>query len=354
MERRTLLLCVNHFLKKLTVSHQDVSVLVNFYYKRRASLPSSSQCITKNLCLPRPCISVETNYNSLRSDISRQFETLQNKVSSQKEMLTDLKEKVQKVSVLILGEDHFNGLEPLFLFCFFNFIFQNGEDRAVLASNLEYIKNSLQHLREDQDRKQGMVEEALKLLNVLVEKHSVKAAVVRASAAQTSPEFGRPVCNSLPENKLNSTQLKLVSHKLGLPQYPSQIIGRKTPSLRGHRSVKRPLVLSQRSKCSIADLNCPPTCVKQQKVCKPSRVPQQDSLGPDLKVKSSDKKGGNISLLIPHNCWSQSSNNSLCLPEVDPIPVSGKLSSESTTGTPTKREGLWQMFGMDSDTLLGF
>lgn len=100
MERRTLLLCVNHFLKKLTVSHQDVSVLVNGHYKRRASLPSSSQCITKtNLCLPRPCISVETNYNSLRSDISQQFETLQNKVSSQKEMLTDLKEKVQKVSV---------------------------------------------------------------------------------------------------------------------------------------------------------------------------------------------------------------------------------------------------------------
>lgn len=99
MERRTLPLCVNHFLKKLTVSHQDVSVLVNVYYKRRASLPSSSQCITKNLCLPRPCISVETNSNSLQSDISQQFETLQNKVSSQKEMLTDLKEKVQKVSV---------------------------------------------------------------------------------------------------------------------------------------------------------------------------------------------------------------------------------------------------------------
>lgn len=348
MERRTQLLCVNHSLKKLTVSHQDVSASVNVYYKRRASLPSSSQCITKKtLCLPRPCISVETNYNSLRSDISQQSETLQNKVSSQKEMLTDLKEKVQKVSVWISGEDYCNGLEPLFLFCFLNFIFQNGEDTAVLASNLEYIKNSLEHLREDQDRKQVMVEEALKLLNVLVEKHSVKAAVLRASAAQTSPEFGRPVCSNLPGNKLNGTQLKLASHKLELPQHPSQITGRKTPSLRGHRSVKRPLVLSQRNKCSVSDLNCP-------KVCKPNRVPQQDSLAPDLKVKSTEKNGGNISLLMPHNCWSQSSNNSLCLPEVDPIPVSGKLSSESTTGTPTKREGLWQMFGMDSDTFLGF
>lgn len=36
MEHRTLLLCANHFLRKLTISHQDVSFLVNVYYKRRA------------------------------------------------------------------------------------------------------------------------------------------------------------------------------------------------------------------------------------------------------------------------------------------------------------------------------
>lgn len=243
-----------------------------------------------------------------------------------------------------------------FGFFFFNFIFQNGEATAVLTSNLEYIKNSLEHLREDQERKQGMVEEALKLLNVLVEKHSVKAAAVTASAAQTSPEFGRPVCESLPGNKLDDTQLKRGSNKLE-PECPSQILGyRKTLSHRDHKGLKRPLVLSQRSKCSVADENHPPltTCVKQQRVCKPNRVPRQDSLAPDPKARSREKKGGRGSLLTPHNCWSQDSNSSLCLPEVDPIPGSRKLPSESTTGTPNKAEGLWQLFGMDSDTLLGF
>lgn len=44
-------------------------------------------------------MSAENNFNGLRSDISQQFETLQNKVSSQEEMLTGLEEKVQKVSM---------------------------------------------------------------------------------------------------------------------------------------------------------------------------------------------------------------------------------------------------------------
>lgn len=221
----------------------------------------------------------------------------------------------------------------------------------MVASNLESIKNSLVCLREDKEKRQSMVDEALKLLKVLVEKHSVRAAAVRVmdTAAQTSPEFVRPVCDKLPENKLNDTQLDP-------PQCPTQMIGRKKPSLRGHRSQKRPLVLSQRSKCSVADENCPPlrTCVKQQKVCKPTTAPRQDSVVPDrLRGESKRRRGGRGSLLTPLSCWSQDSNSSLCL-EMDPIPVSGKLSSDSPTGTPPKPAGLWQLFDMDSDSLLGF
>lgn len=228
----------------------------------------------------------------------------------------------------------------------------------MLASNLESIKNSLECLREDRERKQSMVDEALKLLNVLAEKHSVRAAAVRVmdTAAQTSPEFVRPVCDKLPENKLNDTQLKCVSHKLEPPQCPAQIIGRKKLSLKGHRSQKRPLVLSQRSNCSVSDENRPPlrTCVKQQKVCKLTTAPRQDSVVPDrLKGESRRRTEGRGSLLTPLSCWSQDSNSSLC-PEMDPISISGKLSSESPTGTPPKPAGLWQLFDMDSDSLLGF
>lgn len=243
-------------------------------------------------------------------------------------------------------------------FSFIYSIIQNGETTAVLASNLENIKNCLECLREDGERKQSMVDEAVKLLNVLVEKHSVRAAAVRVmdTGAQTSPVFVRPVCDKLPENKLNDTQRQCVSHKLEPPQCPTQILGRKKLCLRGHRSQKRPLVLSQRGKCSVADENRPllRTYVKQQKVCKPTTTPRQDSIIPEcLKGESRRKRGGRGSLLTPLSCWSQDSNSSLC-PEMDPMPISGKLSSKSPTGTPPKPAGLWQLFDMDSDSLLGF
>lgn len=237
-------------------------------------------------------------------------------------------------------------------------IIQNGEDTAVLASNLESIKKSLECMREDRDRKQIMIDEGLKLLNILVDKHSVRVATVRVmdTAAQTSPECVRPVCDKLPENKLNDTQLNCVSHMHEPPQCPTQIIGKRKVSLRGQRSRKRPLVLSQRSKCSVADENRPPlrTCVKQQKTCKPTTAPRQHSVLPDhLKGESRRRKGDSGSLLTPLCCWSQDSNSSLC-PEMDPIPISEKLSPESPTGTLPNPAGLWQLFDMDSDSFLGF
>lgn len=43
-------------------------------------------------------ISVKNNLTSLQSDISQQFETLLNKVNSQKEVITELEERVKKVN----------------------------------------------------------------------------------------------------------------------------------------------------------------------------------------------------------------------------------------------------------------
>lgn len=44
-------------------------------------------------------LSVQNSLNSLERDISQQFETLLNKVNSQKEMMTDLEARVQKVNI---------------------------------------------------------------------------------------------------------------------------------------------------------------------------------------------------------------------------------------------------------------
>lgn len=75
----------------LTVCHHSVYCLFIL-------IKSIQYYIFKNLCLPRLAFAVENDFNSLRSDVYQQFETLQNKVSSQKEMLTALEENVQKVS----------------------------------------------------------------------------------------------------------------------------------------------------------------------------------------------------------------------------------------------------------------
>lgn len=46
---------------------------------------------------------MQNNLNSLQSDISQQFETLLNKVNSQKEMMTELEERVQKVNSMYVA-----------------------------------------------------------------------------------------------------------------------------------------------------------------------------------------------------------------------------------------------------------
>lgn len=244
------------------------------------------------------------------------------------------------------------------------FIIQNGETTAELGSNLQSIKNSLECLREDQKRERNLVEEALKLLNTLVNEHSAKPTSERVMdiAIQTSPGLEQPFSNILPDNKLEDTQLTRVSQNLGHnqaevpPQDPSHIIGKRKFTLRGHRRKKRPLVLSQRSKHTVTDENCQSlmNCDKQQNVSELNTVPSQDSLSPDC-LKRPNRERRSIAggcFINPLSCWSQDSNSSVCLPGIEPILE--KLSAESRTGTPAKPEGLWQLFDMDSDSVLGF
>lgn len=57
---------------------------------------------------------MQNNLNSLQSDISQQFESLLNKVNSQKEMMTALEEKVQKVnSINVTNGQHYYGFNEV-------------------------------------------------------------------------------------------------------------------------------------------------------------------------------------------------------------------------------------------------
>ncbi|XP_051270232.1 interactor of HORMAD1 protein 1 [Dicentrarchus labrax] len=278
---------------------------------------------------------LQNNLKSLQSDISQQFETLLNKVNSQTGMMTELEERMQK----------------------------SGTASPELGSNLQSLKNSLECLREEQERERNMLEEALKLLSTLV---STKTSPERVmdSAIQTSPRLEQPFSDIVQDNKLEGTQLTCMSYNTEHnqaqvpPQNPSCITGKRKSTLKGNRRRKRrPLVLSQRRMRTDTDENSQPLmhCNKQQNVSSPlgewrdpNAVASQDSRNPDCLIlpKRETRSIAAGCFITPFSCWSQDSNSSVCLSGIEPILE--KL-SESKTGTQVKQEGFWQLFEMDSD-----
>ncbi|KAM7005812.1 interactor of HORMAD1 protein 1 [Tautogolabrus adspersus] len=285
---------------------------------------------------------LQNNLSSLQSNILQQFETLLDKVNSQREITTELEEKVQK----------------------------GGENTAELGSNLQSLRKSLECLREEQERERNMLEEALKLLSTLVSEHSSKPKPegVVHSAIQTSPGPEQQISNILLDNKLEATQLTCISNNLEhnqtnvLPQNPSCIVGKRKLAMRGQRRrKKRPLVLSQRSKHTVKDENSQPlmNCNKQKNVSLPlcerhdvNTVKNQQGLNTGcqklLNMETRSKAAGCV--ITPLSCWSQDSSSSLCPAGVETILE--KLSGESRSVTPEKPESFWQLFDMDS--ALGF
>ncbi|XP_024859967.1 interactor of HORMAD1 protein 1 [Kryptolebias marmoratus] len=268
----------------------------------------------------------------LQSDISQKFETLVDKLSSQKEVMTELEERVQK---------HVN-------------------TTAQLESHLQSLKNSLECLREEHKGERQMLEEALKLLNSLVSKHSAKpsAELVMDSPIQTSPELEQSASNNLQDSQLEDSQL--ISASLCVEerqveaslQVQRPVFGKRRFTLRGHRRKKRPLVLPQKSKLLVSNENSRPAkkCFKSQAVSRPLRERRdqntpasQDVLSP---VNKGSRSGGAAGCFItPLSCWSQDSNSSECLAVIEP--VLEKVSAESKAANPAKDGGFWQLFDSD-------
>ncbi|XP_033995001.1 interactor of HORMAD1 protein 1 [Trematomus bernacchii] len=273
---------------------------------------------------------MQTNINSLQIDISQQFEALLTKVNSQKELMAELEDKMQKA-------------------CY---------TTVAFGSNLQGLKDDLGCLREEQERERNMLEEALKLLSTLVSEHSAKASSERVtdSANQTSPELEQSFSNILQENKLEGTQLicKSYNRERNQAQVPPQggIIGKRKVPQRGQRKCrKRPLVLSQRSKGTVTNENSQP--LKGQHVttprCErrdPNMVPRRDHLVLERRILPTRKVRSIAEgcYITPLSCWSQDSNSS----------IFAKPSAESKAVTPVRPEGLWQLFDIDGSSDLGY
>ncbi|KAK5912535.1 hypothetical protein CesoFtcFv8_002396 [Champsocephalus esox] len=339
--------------KKRAKEQTDSDILAKECNHFRETLNNIQQLVAgteKNTCASETVLqkfdsfssTMQTNINSLQIDISQQFEALLTKVNSQKVLMAELKDKMQKT----------------------------GDTTVAFGSNLQGLKDDLGCLREEQERERNMLEEALKLLSTLVSEHSAKASSERVtdSANQTSPELEQSFSNILQENKLEGTQLicKSYNRECNQVQVPPKgpIIGKMKVPQRGQRRYrKRPLVLSQRSKGTVTNENSQPlmNCDKGQHVttprCErrdPNMVPRRDHLVverrilPTRKVRSIAKG----CYITPLSCWSQDSNSSVCVEGIEPILA--KPSAESKAVTPVRPEGLWQLFDIDASSDLGY
>ncbi|XP_032406532.1 interactor of HORMAD1 protein 1 [Xiphophorus hellerii] len=259
------------------------------------------------------------------------FETWVDKLSSQKEVMAELEEKLQK----------------------------NGEATSELATQLKSLKSNVECLRGEQEREQKMLEEALKLLNSLVSKPSDKPSPksVLDSAIQTSPEREMSVHNILQSTQSEGTQLPNVPGNLKhqgetSTQSCRRVFGKRRLNLKGQRCKKRPLVLSQSRKQFVPDENTEPInpCKKSQKISGPlyenhdqKTLADQQNLGSGSLIPG--KKGSRSSMaagcfMNPPSSWSQDSNSSECLAAIEPI-----LEMLS----PVKQGDLWELFDSEFD-----
>ncbi|KAI9515150.1 hypothetical protein NQZ68_028016 [Dissostichus eleginoides] len=329
--------------KKRAKEQTDSDILAKELNHFRETLNNIQQLVAgteKNTYVCQTVLqTMQTNVNSLQIDISQQFEALLTKVNSQKQLMAELEDKMQKTG-----------------------------DTTV--ANLQGLKDDLGCLREEQERERNMLEEALKLLSTLVSEHSAKASSERVtdSADQTSPELEQSFSNILQENKLEGTQLicKSYNRERNQAQVPPQgpIIGKRKVPQRGQRRCrKRPLVLSQRSKGTVTNENSQPLMNwdKGQYVttprCErldPNMVPRRDHLVLERRILPTRKVRSIAEgcYITPLSCWSQDSDSSVCVEGIEPILA--KPSAESKAVTPVRPEGLWQLFDIDGSSDLGY
>uniref|UniRef100_A0A3Q2TDV9 Coiled-coil domain containing 36 n=1 Tax=Fundulus heteroclitus TaxID=8078 RepID=A0A3Q2TDV9_FUNHE len=279
--------------------------------------------------------SLKNSLERFQRDISQMFETLVDKLSSQKEVMTELEDKLQK----------------------------NEDSTAGLETQLKNLSKSLECLREEQEREQRMLEEALTVLSSLIPKPSDKPSpkATTDSAVQTSPERHQSVPYILENSQTDCTQLPQEPYDLKCQagtslQLHSRFHGKRRLKPNSQRRKKRPLVVSQRRNQSVPDENVKPkkpqiTSGSFHAECGRSTLADQQNLhaGSLTPAKRGSRSGGGAGRFItPLSCWSQDSNSSECLAALDPILE--KLSAESKSGAPEEHPGFWELF--DSD--LGF
>ncbi|XP_024124880.1 interactor of HORMAD1 protein 1 [Oryzias melastigma] len=311
--------------KRKTKESNDIDFLVRESQHVREALLSVHQLVVstkQTVCqavfekIDSFASTLQTSLKNLHSDISQKFETLVAKTNSQKELISQLEEKMMK----------------------------NGDITAELDGHLQSLKNSLDGIKEEHEKKIHMLEEALKLLRTLASELLAKPTAEAAmdSATQTSPSLEHPLSNP------KQPELTCAPEKPGLqvqapPKDHKQVFRRAKPTARGlRRRRKRALVLPKRSKRTTSDENCQPltVCNKPQKFSEPVHKHQNADADQPSPSPGSRCGGAGGCFISPLSSWSLDSSSSECFSAIEPILE--KLSAEQKTSvTPG---GFWQLF----------
>lgn len=299
-----------------------------------------------------------------------------NKVNSQTQVLTEMEERVLKViSTLLISKmmatwnvissfgsqwlKFLNDADHLFIV-----LFQTGGASAEMGSLVQGFQKNLEALREEHEREQNMLQEALRLLSTLVYKHSTQPDPVRVtdSAVQTSPGLIQPFSSLQQNNQLEHSQVTLSQpehSQLAVPSldhWDSCITAESRASLRGRkRNRRRALVPPQRSNGSIWDENTQPqtkrikpevaTPLKQLNSLKRMASPKLDPrIGYNRESRSNKSTAGHVT---PFSMWSQDSSSSVCIgiePSSERLSIGPKIKITENT------KGFWQLFDISCDS----
>ncbi|KAF7207840.1 interactor of HORMAD1 protein 1 [Nothobranchius furzeri] len=267
----------------------------------------------------------------LQRDLSQKFDSLVDKLSSHKAVMTELEDGMQK----------------------------HVDTTAELQSQLLTLTTSLESLREEHKGQKQLLEEALKLLNSLVSKPSAKPSPDQwlDSAVQTTPGLQQSVSNNLKKTQPTSANVKQPPVETSLQVHRHGFRKKSYPLRSNTRKKKSPMPL-QISKTSVSKKNCQhgKQCSKPLNMSEPLRE-RCDENTVFIEESSSDgvmpvSKGNRFSVtagcfISPLSDWSQDSGNSDYVNIIEPI--LGKLSAESMMATPKKPGNLWDLFDSDYD-----
>ncbi|KAK7916608.1 hypothetical protein WMY93_012369 [Mugilogobius chulae] len=266
--------------KKKTKENSDSETLASEYIHIRETLNKIHQLATGTRKIVQfvtwslrrlKNVLQHNNLRSLQSDISLQLETLLSKVNSQKETVTGLESRMEKVT-------------------------------TDLGSSVLSLMSNVDSLKKDQQTERDMLEEAIKLLTALVSKDSPKRSPVTVmdSFIQTSPSLTHSLSGSLQEHQPESAAKE---NRVS--------VGKRKPKRLSVRRKKRPLVMAQNRKPVILQKNSPSLLLCHK-----------------LPLSECHNKIECKSFITPLSCWSQDSNSSACLNGIDPIPDIAETSAQ--------------------------